>query len=165
MAEVMTVRGPVQPNMLGRTLPHEHLLIDLARVTRNFDHFLHDVSLATIEARHFRDAGGATIVDLTNRNLGRDPRGLCAIAERTGLNIVMGCGWYREPSRRSKRRPRRPLFAMCWSMVASRSACRMASAMASVWRRRCRVRVSRLVYRATAVHSWAQVTSLIAWQR
>ena len=93
----MTVRGPVAPDKLGRTLPHEHLLIDLARVTRNFDHFLHDVSLASIEASRFRDAGGATIVDLTNRNLGRDPRGLCAIAEQTGLNIVMGCGWYREP--------------------------------------------------------------------
>src|SRR5262252_6122492 len=97
MAEVMTVLGPVAPDMLGRTLPHEHLLIDLARVTRNFDHFLHDVSLATIEARRFRDAGGTTIVDLTNRNLGRDARGLCAIAEQTGLNIVMGSGWYREP--------------------------------------------------------------------
>ena len=97
MAEVMTVRGPIAADKLGRTLPHEHLLIDLARVTRNFDHFLHDVSLAVQEAARFRDAGGGTIVELTNRNLGRDPRGLCAIAEQTGLNIVMGSGWYREP--------------------------------------------------------------------
>ena len=97
MAEVTTVRGPVAPEKLGRTLPHEHLLIDLARVTRNFDHFLHDRSLAVVEASQFRDAGGATIVDLTNRNLGRDPQGLCFIAEQTGLNIIMGSGWYREP--------------------------------------------------------------------
>jgi predicted metal-dependent phosphotriesterase family hydrolase len=97
MAEVATVRGPVAADKLGRTLPHEHLFIDLARVTRNFDHFLHDVPLAVLEATRFRDAGGGTIVDLTNRNLGRDPRRLCAIAEQTGLNIVMGCGWYREP--------------------------------------------------------------------
>jgi phosphotriesterase-related protein len=72
-------------------------LIDLARVTRNFEHFLHDVRLATLEANRFRDAGGSTIVDLTNRNLGRNPLALCAISEQTGLNIVMGCGWYREP--------------------------------------------------------------------
>jgi len=97
MAEVLTVRGPLAADQLGRTLPQEHLLIDLARVTRNFDHFLHDGSLATIEACRFRDAGGGTIVDLANRNLGGDPRGLSAIAEQTGLNIVMGCGWYREP--------------------------------------------------------------------
>jgi len=97
MAQVTTVRGPVAADQLGRTLPHEHLLIDLARVTRNYEHYLHDVSLAVVEAARFRDAGGGTIVDLTNRNLGRDPRGLCRIAEETGLNIVMGCGWYREP--------------------------------------------------------------------
>jgi predicted metal-dependent phosphotriesterase family hydrolase len=97
MAEVITVRGPVSADKLGRTLPHEHLLIDLARVTRNFDHYLHDVSLAVVEAGRFRDAGGSTIVDLTNRNLGRNPRALQRIAEQTGLNIIMGCGWYREP--------------------------------------------------------------------
>jgi predicted metal-dependent phosphotriesterase family hydrolase len=91
------VRGPVSVDALGRTLPHEHLLIDLARVTRNFDHYLHDVSLAVIEASRFRDAGGGTIVDLTSRNLGRDPLALRRIAEQTGLNIIMGCGWYREP--------------------------------------------------------------------
>src|SRR5215471_11431701 len=97
MGQVMTVRGSVAAERLGRTLPHEHLLIDLARVTRNFDHLMHDVPLAILEAGHFRAAGGSTIVDLTNRNLGRDPRRLCTIAEQTGLNIVMGCGWYREP--------------------------------------------------------------------
>src|SRR6266496_3376603 len=73
MAEVLTVRGPLAADQLGRTLPQEHLLIELARVTRNFDHFLHDGSLATIEACRFRDAGGGTIVDLANRNLGGDP--------------------------------------------------------------------------------------------
>ena len=97
MGQVMTVRGSVAAERLGRTLPHEHLLIDLARVTRNFDHLMHDVPLAILEAGRFRAAGGSTIVDLTNRNLGRDPHRLCAIAEQTGLNIVMGCGWYREP--------------------------------------------------------------------
>ena len=93
----MTVLGLVPADQLGRVLPHEHLLIDLPRVTRNYEHFLHGVSLATLEAARFRDAGGGTIVDLTNRSLGRDPRGLVRIAEQTGLNIVMGCGWYREP--------------------------------------------------------------------
>jgi phosphotriesterase-related protein len=97
MADVVTVLGPVAADRLGRVLPHEHLLINLARVTRNYDHFLHDVSLAAIEAARFREAGGSTIVDLTNRNLGRDPRSLCRIARETGLNIIMGCGWYREP--------------------------------------------------------------------
>jgi phosphotriesterase-related protein len=93
----MSVRGPVPADELGRTLPHEHLLIDLARVTRNFDHYLHDVPLAVREAERFRAAGGTTMVELTSRNVGRDPCGLRQIAEQTGLTIVMGCGWYREP--------------------------------------------------------------------
>jgi predicted metal-dependent phosphotriesterase family hydrolase len=93
----MTVTGPVDAQRLGMTLPHEHLLIDLARITRNFDHLLHDVSLASEEAERFRLAGGQSVVDLTNRNIGRNPIALRQISERTGLNIVMGCGWYREP--------------------------------------------------------------------
>jgi phosphotriesterase-related protein len=36
-------------------------------------------------------------VDVTSRNLGRDPAALQRIARETGLSIVMGCGWYTEP--------------------------------------------------------------------
>jgi predicted metal-dependent phosphotriesterase family hydrolase len=34
---------------------------------------------------------------VTNRGLGRDPCALAEIARATGLNVVMGAGWYREP--------------------------------------------------------------------
>jgi phosphotriesterase-related protein len=34
---------------------------------------------------------------MTNRELGRNPLGLRRVAVATGLKIVMGCGWYREP--------------------------------------------------------------------
>lgn len=93
----MTVLGPVPVDQLGITLPHEHLLCDLARVTGNREHRLSEVALAIAEARHYREAGGRTIVDLTNRGLGRNPTALQQIARETGLNIIMGCGWYREP--------------------------------------------------------------------
>jgi LmbE family N-acetylglucosaminyl deacetylase len=69
MADLVTFLGPVAADNLGRVLPQEHLLINLARVARKYDHYLHDESLAVIEASRFRDAGGSTIVDLTNRNL------------------------------------------------------------------------------------------------
>ena len=96
-AQVMTVLGPVPADQLGITLPHEHLLIDMHRVTRIGDHLLNDVSLAIKEVSAFRQAGGSSLVDVTNRNLGRDPAALQRIARETGLNIVMGCGWYTEP--------------------------------------------------------------------
>ena len=94
---VMTVLGPVPADQLGITLPHEHLMCDLARVTGRRDEQLADVDLAVAEVARFRSAGGVTLVDLTNRHLGRDPLALQTISRATGLHIVMGCGWYREP--------------------------------------------------------------------
>jgi predicted metal-dependent phosphotriesterase family hydrolase len=96
-AEVMTVLGPVPASQLGVTLPHEHVLCDLWRVTRDPNHFMTDVPLAIEEVGRFETAGGRSIVDCTSLNLGRDPRALEAVSRATGVNIVMGCGWYREP--------------------------------------------------------------------
>jgi len=93
----MTVLGPVPVDRLGITLMHEHLFIDLCRVTRDPDHWLNDLSLTVEEVKRFFDAGGRTLVDVTNRDLGRDPLRVQRVATETGLNIVMGCGWYREP--------------------------------------------------------------------
>ena len=42
--------------------------------------------------------GGKTVVDPTNLGIGRDPSALQRISRRTGLNIVMGAGFYLEPS-------------------------------------------------------------------
>ena len=38
-----------------------------------------------------------TLVDQTNRGLGQDRAAVKDMAERSGLNIVLGSGWYREP--------------------------------------------------------------------
>ncbi|KPI19830.1 aryldialkylphosphatase [Actinobacteria bacterium OK074] len=57
-----------------------------------------DRELAATEAARFAAAGGRTIVEQTCSGIGRDPAGLAAIARATGLNIVMGCGFYLEPS-------------------------------------------------------------------
>ena len=47
---------------------------------------------------HFVEHGGSTVVDPTNLGIGRDPAALQRISRRTGLNIVMGAGYYLEPS-------------------------------------------------------------------
>lgn len=96
-ATVMSVLGPVPADALGMSLPHEHLLCDLARITGYREHRLNDIELAIFEVSRFRTAGGQTLVDMTNCGLGRNPLALQQIATATGLNIIMGCGWYREP--------------------------------------------------------------------
>jgi len=122
--KAQTVLGPVDGDAMGITLPHEHLLIDfkvmfkepetaadkgraLAPVTManlgwvrqnfssNLDNLrLLDEDVARDEALLFKEAGGQTMVDPTNGGLSRDPIALARIARATGLNIVMGAGYY-----------------------------------------------------------------------
>ena len=94
---VMTVSGPIPPDKLGFTLPHEHTGIALWHVEKRWDYWelTPDEDLITDELRDFRRRGGGTLVDLTLDGVGRDPHRLRRLASATGLNIVMGAGWYR----------------------------------------------------------------------
>ncbi len=97
MPAVMTVTGPISADQLGYTLMHEHLFLDLTKDTWTNNNFLSDPDLTLIELERYKQAGGVTLVDQTNRGLGQDPRAVRQMAERSGLNIILGCGWYREP--------------------------------------------------------------------
>lgn len=93
----MTVLGPVPVIELGVTLPHEHVFIDMFRVNRNIATILDEPDRMVHEVSRFREAGGGAIVDVTPRNVGRRPDLLRRVAQATGVSIVMGTGWYREP--------------------------------------------------------------------
>src|SRR5919202_1027710 len=98
-ATVMTVRGPLVATDLGVTQPHEHLLLNVEWIDARFslDGILDDEALAVEELGAYAAAGGQSIVDLTNVGLRRDPAGVRRISEATGVHVVMGCGWYRQP--------------------------------------------------------------------
>ena len=53
-----------------------------------------DEQVAIKEALLYKWAGGDTIVELSNIGLSRDPLGLARIARATGLNVIMGSGYY-----------------------------------------------------------------------
>lgn len=125
---VETVLGPISSVQLGVTLPHEHILNDCRcwwnRPTEpdrahlatapvhpgilsdlRMDPFacldncaLDDEALAVAELAAFREAGGATVVDPTCRGIGRNPAALVRISRATGLNIVIGAGYYLQSS-------------------------------------------------------------------
>ncbi|MBX6323693.1 MAG: phosphotriesterase, partial [Rhodospirillaceae bacterium] len=125
---VMTVLGPVPVEAMGITLMHEHILLDASiwwkrpccaadiglaerpvDITMlgelrmnpflNRDNCgLYDAEVAAEELMRFVELGGHTVVDPTNLGIGRDPGALQRISRRTGLNIVMGAGFYLEPS-------------------------------------------------------------------
>ena len=96
---VMTVSGPIPPESVGFALPHEHTRVSLWHIPGRFDYWELAADELTIadELRDYRRRGGRTLVDLTVPGIGRDPERLRRLASRTGVQIVMGCGWYRGP--------------------------------------------------------------------
>ena len=63
---------------------------------RNLDNLqLQDEQMMIDEVMFFKRAGGRTIVELTcTSSSGRDPLGLTRLAQATGLNIIMGTGFF-----------------------------------------------------------------------
>jgi len=124
VGKVQTVLGLIEPESLGITLPHEHLLTDLwcyfaepveasekkkayepvglenlwwvkpHSLSSLDDLKMLDEQVAIKEAMMFKLAGGNSIVEMSNIGLCRDPLGLVRISRATGLNIVMGAGYY-----------------------------------------------------------------------
>lgn len=121
---IQTVLGLIEPAELGVTLPHEHLMSDgtgwfvepedsferamaykpvtvdilwwltYHRFTNLDDMMCMDEDEAVEEIMHFKLAGGNSVVEMSNIGLGRAPKSLVRIARRTGLNIIMGSGYY-----------------------------------------------------------------------
>lgn len=96
MSKIKTVLGIKDANEMGITLPHEHLIINHQWATKQAGGVLNDVNLIIEELYEFVKYGGQTVVDATSCGLGRDPLAVKKIAEETGVNIVIGCSWYRE---------------------------------------------------------------------
>ncbi|MEW5990544.1 MAG: phosphotriesterase-related protein [Chloroflexota bacterium] len=98
MAHVQTVLGPVDPSVLGFTLPHEHTQIALWHIPSRWDYWelTADEPVITAELKRYAEAGGTCLVDVTPAGLGRDPAWLVRLARATGLHLVMAAGWYRD---------------------------------------------------------------------
>ena len=118
---IQTVRGLIEPETLGATLMHEHLICDirtpsLAACDCNWG----PITLENLWAVHYgeiahgpkyqldmpdviveeviamKKVGGNAIVELSNGGLSPAPAQLLDISERTGVHVVMGCGHYVE---------------------------------------------------------------------
>jgi phosphotriesterase-related protein len=113
------VTGDIEPDALGPTLAHEHLLCDitppelaaqglpeveitLENVFEIRHHWcrhpgnnrLGSIDVAVAELAWFRAAGGSALVELTVQGIAPDPLGLRTISKRSGVAVIAGCGWY-----------------------------------------------------------------------
>ncbi len=119
---IQTVLGPIKEDELGVCSSHEHIFIDMrgcVDVTGNeppifrenitmsnraevfsdpyaiLDNALLDgIDDAVAEMKYFKAHGGNTVVDCTLDEIGRDPAALKQVSERSGVNIIVGCGHY-----------------------------------------------------------------------
>ena len=122
--KVNSVRGPLTREELGVVSPHEHVFIDISAFFEerpladiknpseekvkmehlgqlNRDPYalkdnlsLDDYETQKKELMRFGAAGGTTVVDATMPGIGRDPKKLKKIAEESGVQIIMGTGYY-----------------------------------------------------------------------
>ncbi|MBQ7794152.1 MAG: hypothetical protein IJ366_06490 [Clostridia bacterium] len=132
---VKSVCGLLSRKSLGTVSTHEHVLLDLTAFYQNLpvtgiadpstqkvemwnlgilsrdcyalkdNLLLDDEETAVSELDFFRKAGGNTVVDASLPGIGRNPEALVRISQRTGLNIIMGTGFYvgeTHPERLSK---------------------------------------------------------------
>ena len=96
--QVMTVRGPVPPDELGHTQTHDHVFADISWARHRWVAMpITDEVQMTEEIRLYKEAGGGAIVDCGLEHIGRQPEALRRISEATGVHIIMGTGFYREP--------------------------------------------------------------------
>jgi phosphotriesterase-related protein len=94
---VMTVRGPISPEEMGPTLPHEHVLVGFVgadKAARNRYDADEVYRVALPHLRRIREQGVRTLVDCTPAYLGRDPSLLRRLSEASGLHILTPTGYY-----------------------------------------------------------------------
>ena len=99
-SRIMTVKGPIQPQEMGVTLPHEHVMCDFIGADQTGpDRWKHDEVLGVME-RYLRDVaelGVRTFVDCSPMYIGRDPLVLRSLSDLTGVHILTNTGMYKEP--------------------------------------------------------------------
>lgn len=121
---IKSVCSSLSRSELGITTTHEHVLLDLTAFFQELpipgiddpstqpvemwnlgilsrdcyalkDNLLLDnEELAIHELNFFKKAGGNTVVDASLPGIGRNPQALVRISKATGLNIIMGTGFY-----------------------------------------------------------------------
>ncbi len=96
---VQTVLGPVPASEIGFTLPHEHVYAQLSLIPGRYDYAgqIDNEDILVEELGEFTARGGSCLVDVTLPGIGRDVLRVAEVARRTGLHIVAGTGFYREP--------------------------------------------------------------------
>lgn len=118
-ASIMTVNGPIAPEQMGITLPHEHVLVDFAGAElvspERYDREeVFETVLPYLE--QVRTLGLQTLIEATPAYLGRDPLLLKQLADASGVHLLVNTGYY--GARESQHLPRFALSDPADSLAA-----------------------------------------------
>jgi phosphotriesterase-related protein len=96
--KIRTVLDDISPTELGTTTCHEHLLWVVPEPYTDEDPDLgfDSIPAAVAELRHFKAAGGSTLVEMTTAEIGRCPTELRQISEATGVHVISATGHHKE---------------------------------------------------------------------
>ncbi len=94
---IMTVNGPMDPDKMGITLTHEHILVDfIGADSTGYFRWNRDsvIAKALPVIMKAKAAGVNTIFDATPEYLGRDPLLLKELSEKSGVTFITNTGYY-----------------------------------------------------------------------
>lgn len=100
LSKIQTTTGTANPDELGRTLIHEHVLVGFPgwELDCKAPRFKRDEAMARAQdqMQELKDLGVGTFVDPCPMDLGRDVEFLAELSQRSGMRIICTTGAYYE---------------------------------------------------------------------
>ena len=97
VGKIMTVAGPIDVSELGKTLAHEHVLVDFVGAEETGYHRWDRsevINKVLPYLEEIKEMGYKSVFDCTPAFLGRDPVLLSILSERVGVNLITNTGFY-----------------------------------------------------------------------
>lgn len=95
--EVMTVKGPIPSSDLGKTLVHEHVLVDFIGAEKTGNHRWKEDEVVQVVLpflKEIKNEGVNTFIENTPAYIGRDPELLKSLSHSTGIHFLTNTGYY-----------------------------------------------------------------------
>lgn len=94
---ILTTKGEIKPEALGVTYMHEHLSLDLSAHKDDPDTRFDNKEELIKELTELKSKGVKSLVEVTNRGMGRDMTVIEEVADQSGLQVIVSTGFYKEP--------------------------------------------------------------------
>lgn len=95
--KIITVTGEIPAHQLGKTLHHEHILVDfIGADSISYARWNRDSVVAKVlpYLLEIKNMGYKSLVDATPAYLGRDPLLLKTLSEKSGIQLITNTGYY-----------------------------------------------------------------------